>query len=141
MTWNDILEAACSLQLCAGQLSLVKAAIHAVRTSYEYDRFVCALLVDENNAFNSLNQQTALHNILHLCPTLAKIVINCYRNPTDLTLGRVILKSEEGTTQGDLLAMPFYVLATVPLIMELSVQGSAKQIWYADNFAAISRIT
>ena len=49
------------------------------------------------------------------------------------------LLSQEGTTQGDPLAMPMYALATIPLIKKL--KGNSKQIWYADDAVAIGRIT
>ena len=51
--------------------------------------------------------------------------------------GDVIL-SQEGTTQGDPLAMPMYGLATIPLIRRLN--GLCKQVWYADESAAIGKI-
>jgi len=50
-----------------------------------------------------------------------------------------VLHSQEGTTQGDPLAMPFYALATVPLITKLS--DSVDQIWYADDAAATGKIS
>ena len=34
------------------------------------------LLIDANNAFNSLNREAALHNIQILCPSFATILIN-----------------------------------------------------------------
>ena len=83
-------------------------------------------MVHASNAFNSLNQQTAMHNILHLCPALAKIIINCYKQATDLTVSGNVLLSEEGTTQGDPLVLPFYDLATIPLIRELSEKSSSR---------------
>ena len=47
------------------------------------------------------------------------------------------LSSEEGTTQGDPLAMPMYALAVVPLICQLKVKvPDASQVWYADDAAA-----
>ena len=49
------------------------------------------------------------------------------------------LLSEEGTTQGDPLAMPFYALATVPLIKELSSLIALK-VWYADDSAAVGSL-
>ena len=48
------------------------------------------------------------------------------------------LFSEEGTTQGDPLAMPMYALATIPLIQRL--QGDLNQVWYADDSAAIGKL-
>lgn len=47
--------------------------------------------------------------------------------------------SQEGTTQGDPLAMPMYALATVPLIKKLTT--SVKQAWYADDAAAAGKLS
>ena len=47
--------------------------------------------------------------------------------------------SEEGTTQGDPLAMPMYALATLPLIERLP--GEVAQVWYADDACAVGSIT
>ena len=101
ITHLDILEASCSLQLCAGQIAGVEASIHAVRSCFNDKSTEEVLLVDATNAFNSLNRNAALLNICHLCPALATIVINCYRELVDLFVGRISLKSQEGTTQGN----------------------------------------
>ena len=45
-----------------------------------------------------------------------------------------MLLSEEGTTQGDPLAMLFYVLATIPLLQHLPL--GVVQVWYADDACA-----
>ncbi len=45
-----------------------------------------------------------------------------------------VIRSMEGTTQGDPLAMAMYGLATVPLIRKLD--GTCRHIWYADDSAA-----
>ena len=47
--------------------------------------------------------------------------------------------SEEGTTQGDPLAMPMYALGTIPLINALS-DDHIKQVWYADDATACDRL-
>jgi len=78
-----------------------------------------ALFVDASNAFNSLNRQVMLHNIQCLCPSLASISINCYRSDVPLYIDGETLFSQEGTTQGDPLAMPLYALDVVPLISKL----------------------
>ena len=92
-----------------------------------------ALLVDATNAFNALNRQVALHNIRRLCPPIATILINSYRCPTELFVDGDIILSQEGTTQGDPLAMAMYGLATIPLIRRLD--GLCTQVWYADDSA------
>ena len=47
-----------------------------------------------------------------------------------------VLFSEEGTTQGDPLAMPMYALATIPLISRLGESSDVVQVWYADDASA-----
>ena len=112
--------------------------MHAVRTAFESDENEAVLLVDATNAFNSLNRQVALHNIQRLCPLLATILINTYRAPTELFVDGDAILSQEGTTQGDPLAMAMYALATIPLIKKL--HGNYKQVWYADDAVAVGRI-
>ena len=95
-------------------------------------------MVDASNAFNSLNRQTALQNTRRLCPSLATMLINTYREPTDLFVDGDVLSSKEGTTQGDPLAMPMYAIATAPLIQKLN--ADVTQIWYADDASGVGRL-
>ena len=104
--------------------------MHAVRSAFALDENEAVLLVD---------RQVALHNISRICPPLSTILINTYRAPTHLFVNGDTILSQEGTTQGDPLAMPMYALATIPLIKELD--GHCKQIWYADDAAAVGKIT
>ena len=53
---------------------------------------------------------------------------------SNLFIDGTSLLSHEGTTQGDLLAMPMYAISLVPVIQHL--RGIAKQVWYADDAAA-----
>jgi len=135
---DDIQEAAGARQLCAGQLSGVEAAVHAVRKVFEDENTEAVLLVDASNAFNSLNRVVALHNIRQVCPPLATILINTYRSPASLLVSGEIILSEEGTTQGDPLAMPMYALATIPLMDQLP--QVIAQVWYADDACACGSI-
>ena len=52
-----------------------------------------------------------------------------------------VLCSDEGTTQGDPLAMPLYALATIPLINRLSSEPNVKQVWYTDDASAAGRLS
>ena len=92
---SDIQGVTGTQQLGGGQISGVEAAIHATRSSFKSEESEAILLVDTTNA---LNRQVALQNIRHLCPTIATNT------------------SQEGTTQGDPLAMPMYA---IPLIRRL----------------------
>ena len=58
-----IQEAAGSLQLSAGQISGIEAAVHAVDSLFQQEETEAILLVDASIAFNSLNRLSALHNI------------------------------------------------------------------------------
>ena len=113
---TDVQDACGCVQLCGGQISGIEAAVHAVRSAFESDGNEALLLADASNAFNSLNRQVALHNIQRICPPLSTILINTYRAPTELFVDGDTILSQEGTTQGDPLAMPMYALATIPLI-------------------------
>ena len=138
---QDVQEAAGSVQLCAGQISGIEAVVHAVRTLLQSDETEALLLVDASNAFNSLNRQTALHNIQRLCPSLATALINTYRSPSELYVDGDVLLSEEGTTQGDPLAMPMYALATIPLIRKLKDNvNDVSQVWYAHDASGAGKV-
>ena len=97
------------------------------------------ILVDATNAFNYLNRQAALRNIQHLCPPFSTILINTYRENVNLYIGGSVLHSEEGTTQGDQLAMPMYALGVIPMINCLG-GSSVQQIWYADDATACGSV-
>ena len=114
ITRDDLQDATGSLQVCAGQIAGMEAAIHAMQSAFQNNDTEAILLVDASNAFNSLNRQAVLHNIRHVCPSLAPILINSYREATELFVDGQVLLSEEGTTQGDPLAMPMYALSHYP---------------------------
>ena len=130
--------AAGPLQLCAGHQSGCESAVHAMRQVFESSETEAIILVDATNAFNSLNRQAALRNIHHLCPSLSKVLINTYREDVQLFIDGETLLSQEGTTQGDPLAMAMYAIA-VPLIHRLKCD-TTKQIWFADDATAGGKI-
>ena len=97
------------------------------------------ILVDASNAFNNLNREVTLRNILTLCPALSKIIVNTYRDYSKLFVGGESILSREGTTQGDPLVMAMYAVAILPLIDR--IKNWVKQIWYADDAAAGGLLT
>ena len=118
--------------MCAGDRS--EDAVHAMHSIFEEEETDAALLIDASNAFNALNRAVALHNIRVLFPPIATYAINTYRQSVRLFItGGSELKSAEGTTQGDPLAMAIYTISLQPLVTLLGISIDAKQCWYADD--------
>jgi hypothetical protein len=141
-TSDEIKEAAGPLQTCAGHGAGAEAAIHAMRTIFESEGTDAVLLIDASNAFNRLNRAVALHNIQITCPIISCYITNTYRHPSRLFIsgGKEIL-SQEGTTQGDPLAMPWYSLSTTTMIDHLQLNhGTVRQVWLADDASAAGKI-
>ena len=65
-------------------------------------------------------------------PLLTHAIRNSYSTPSDLFINRSILKSQEGTTQGDPLAMAMYGIAILPLIKRV-MSNDVTQKWFADD--------
>ena len=139
---DDVEETCGFLQKCSGFPAGLEAAVHAMQDIYDEESTEGILFVDAKNAFNSMNREAALHNVQFLCPDLAMSIRNCYQAPSKLFVsGGGELMSEEGTTQGDPLSMPFYALATLPLVRRLqNMHESVRQVWMADDSAGAGRL-
>ncbi len=146
LTTFSVVETARELPRCVENVFMLMISIliqdtilENIRKASDVDMHL--IVLDASNAFNSLNRLTALHNITRLCPSLATVLINTYRAPTELFVDGDVLYSREGTTQGDPLAMPMYALAIMPLVRKLqSRSGDVTQIWYADDAAATGKL-
>ena len=132
---EDIQAAAGPLQVCARHLAGCEAAVHAMRRVYESSETEAVILVDASNAFNLLNRQTALRNVHHLCPSFSNVLVNTYREDIQLFIEGETLLSQEGTTQGDPLAMAMYAIVITPLIHHLEDE-EIKQVWFVDDATA-----
>ena len=108
----DIVESTAPIQVCAGLPGGVEAAIHAMRRMYNAPDCQAVLLVDAENAFNSLNRMVALHNMKFTCPNFYRYTVNTYRQPAKMFIANTEeqLLSQEGTTQGDTSAMGMYAV-------------------------------
>ena len=139
---EEIKEAAGPLQVCAGHNVGVEAAIHTMSQVFEEEGTDGILLIDASNAFKQMNRSAASHSIQITCKEMALYVINTYRSPSRLFIcggGEVL--SQEGTTQGDPLAMPWYSFNTSIMIQNLRAHcPMVKQVWLADDSAGGGRI-
>ena len=142
VTGNDIQLAGGTLQTCTGVKAGVEAAIHAMSRTWDGEECEAVILVDAENAFNSLNREAALHNIGRICPSLHRFVQNSYQESAKLHLGDgTHLLSQEGVTQGDNLAMGMYAVATRRLIDELKSEvPDVMQVWFADDSSCGGRL-
>lgn len=103
---ENVLEAAGNLQLCAGQKSGYEIAVHAMNDIFNSDDCERVLQIYAKNAFNSLNRTVMIHNIKIIFPAITTYVSNCYSRPArHFVLGGTEILTEEGTTQGDPIAM------------------------------------
>ena len=139
---QEIQEAGGPLQVSTGLKGGAEAAIHAMKKIFDEETTDAVILVDASNAFNRLNRRAALHNVQYLCPPFATILINTYRLPARLFLsGGAEISSEEGTTQGDTLAMAFYGIGTNPILRILRQQvPEVKQVWLADDATGAGKL-
>ena len=144
---DDIQNAAGPIQTCAGLKDGIEACIHATRNIWEEESTEGVLMVDAENAFNTLNRKLALHNVRQLCPPFYQYLHNTYREPAKLIVNdqksTEFLSSDEGCTQGDVTAMAFYALGLQPLTRDLSSKTytkSCRQMWYADDATAIGKL-
>ena len=139
---KDVLNATAYQQLCAGQESGCEVAIHAVREIFHQEETHGFIQIDASNAFNSINRKVLLHNINILCPEIATYVNNCYKTPARLFVtGGKELSSEEGTTQGDPIAMGMYALGLMTLLTSLYDPSSHLiQIAFADDLTGVGKL-
>lgn len=139
---EEIKEAAGPLQVCAGYTAGAEAAIHAMNEVFMEEETDGILLIDASNAFNVMNRSVAMHNTQIMCKEISLYLINTYRCPSRLFItGGGEISSQEGTTQGDPMAMPWYSINTTIMINNLRTHlPDVKQVWFANDAAGAGRI-
>ena len=96
---KEIINVAGLLQVCAGQETGAEAAIHEI---YNDEHSETVLLVDAENAFNSINSNVMLHNISALRPTISTYASNYYQSAICNRWGRDIVKRRNLSTRSDI---------------------------------------
>ena len=143
---EELISSVGCLQTCAGQEGGCEPIIHAMRSKFAEEETEAVLLVDASNAFNAINRKAFLHNVGIVCPPLATFIRNCYAERLRLfVVGGVEISSNEGTTQGDPVAMAIYAIAILPLILLLVEASVAKDhttisAGFADDLTAAGKI-
>ena len=85
---------------------------------YKDEHSEAVLLVDAENAFNSISRNVMIHNISVVCPAISTYVSDFYQSATRrlFVIGGKEILSKEGTTQGDPTSMGTYALGVTPFI-------------------------
>ena len=81
---SDLKNLGKNFQLCLGQKCGIEYAIHSLSNEYEKPETDAILLIDAENAFNSLNRGLALENGEILCQALHHALANSYKHPSNL---------------------------------------------------------
>ena len=63
-----------------------------------------------------------------------------YREGANLFIDGEVIKSAEGTTQDDPMAMAMYAIGITSLIQRMGRINSTKQVWYVDDSIASSSL-
>ena len=107
-----------NLQLCGGHAGGCEVGVHALVDMFNDDDTEGVIQVDASNAFNSINRNILLHNSKIICPQFATYIRNSYCTPARLFItGGAEIRSREGTTQGDPIAMAAYGIGLTPMAM------------------------
>ena len=108
------------IQLGVGIPGGAEAAVHATRrwmTTMPDDSVLVKL--DFTNAFNTLRRDSLLDAVAREIPELYRFAHAAYSNRPLLRYGSKIIRSEEGTQQGDPLGPLEFCLALQPVLVKL----------------------
>ena len=141
---QDVQVGVGNLQLCGGHEGGCEVGVHAVVDMFNDEDTEGVIQVDASNAFNSINRKILLHNTKIICPQFATYIYNSYCAPARLFIvGGKEIKSREGTTQGDPIAMAAYGIGLTPLLVILS-RGEADEAWkqvaFADDISGVGKL-
>ena len=134
-----------NMQLCAGHAGGCEVGVHAVVDMFNGEDTEGVIQVDASNAFNSINRKILLHNAKVICPEFATYIYNSYCVQARMFIvGGKEIKSKEGTTQGDPIAMASYGIGLTPLLDRLLNSKSEEDEWkqsaFADDISAIGKL-
>jgi hypothetical protein len=133
----EVVQRLLPCQVGVGVPNAAELVAHAVRAWAELAKEDESLiLVDFENAYNSLDRQKMLQAISEESPLFLPYANFCYGAPTPLVGRDFQLLSCEGTQQGDVCGPLFFAVTLKQLIQSAcSDQASAWNRWYLDDGA------
>ena len=132
-------------QIANGVPAGTEVAIHAFREVLDIHRgdvSRAALFVDARNAFNEIDRQRILDAVVVHAPAIARYVHMVYGCGPWLVAGLCLIRSLQGTQQGDPLGMFLFSLVLQELVDLLQERCDLDlNIWCADDGTLIGTIT
>ncbi|XP_047996387.1 uncharacterized protein LOC125234221 [Leguminivora glycinivorella] len=119
-------------QLGFGTILGCEAAIHATRhfaTEHNSSHDII-IKIDIKNAFNSVERDTILNEVLDQIPLLYPFIYQCYALPSNLFYSGNLIQSQVGAQQGDPLGPLLFCLAIHKIISAVS---APLNVWYLDD--------
>ena len=100
------------------------------------------IVVDAENAFNSLNRHASLLNTGVICPEFSKYLTNTYRQPSKLFVNGTdkFILSKEGSTQGDNNFSIIFEIEVLSLFFAFCY-FCTESFKFANVFSLVSRIS
>ena len=131
-------------QIANGVPAGTEVAIHAFHETlakFRWDPGKVALFIDARNAFNEIDRQRILDAVIVHAPGIARYVHMVYGSSPWLVAGTFMIRSLQGTQQGDDLGMFLFSLVLQPLIDELQEKCELNlNVWCADDGTLVSDI-
>ena len=113
-TRNDVITSVRSLEVCTRHDAGVETLVHTMRLLYN-EKTEAVILVDTENAFNSVNGKAFLHNIGIISPSIVTFVRNCYSKPSLLFLLEEWKYRHQKEQHNDPLAVTVYAMVIILL--------------------------
>jgi hypothetical protein len=108
-----------------------RAIFDAQRHSHDFVLFK----VDLSNAFNNVSRAQMLEQVQAVFPKILPWMQWCYGQGSNLTFGEFIIKSLEGTQQGDPLGSLGFAVSLHPIVLRIAAACPAllANLWYLDD--------
>ena len=129
-------------QLGVGVRSGCEAIIHSVKQILDADPSLWTLQADFINAFNLVDREAVMGEVLDKFPEILAWVTTCYGQHSHLLFGSFSISSQCGVHQGDPLAALLFSLVLQKLvnIIEERVPGLACNAWFLDDGTLVGKL-
>ena len=120
---TELGEKLAPLQLCVGIKGGAEIGARMAQKTYGVDKLT-QMLIDIENAFNSMPRNLVLRGLKKYCPELIPFFTALYRtrSPLCLSTGETVGYSSTGVRQGDPMAMIYFAVGIHDILVEIQTE-------------------